>query len=122
MKRYSYLNHGCSFKRFKEIEERGKTLLGKRVHRHTSLKPLYLVGASRFERPTSRTPSECAIQTALRPDYFNVCSRVFSFILILLITSCFKPSFTVVGAVLSSLSLLCKEFSTCLLSVFITSI
>lgn len=27
-----------------------------------------MVGASRFERPTSRTPSECAIQTALRPD------------------------------------------------------
>ncbi len=27
-----------------------------------------LVGASRFERPTSRTPSECANQTALRPD------------------------------------------------------
>lgn len=28
-----------------------------------------LVGASRFERPTSRTPSECANQAALRSDY-----------------------------------------------------
>ncbi len=26
------------------------------------------VGANRFERSTSRTPSECAIQAALRPE------------------------------------------------------
>lgn len=29
-----------------------------------------MVGASRFERPTSRTPSECANQAALRPEHW----------------------------------------------------
>ncbi len=29
-----------------------------------------MVGASRFERPTSRTPSECANLAALRPDEY----------------------------------------------------
>ena len=34
-----------------------------------------MVGASRFERPTSRTPSECANQAALRSDTPLRCQR-----------------------------------------------
>jgi hypothetical protein len=35
-----------------------------------------MVGASRFERPTSRTPSECANQAALRSDINLLRSKV----------------------------------------------
>ena len=44
----------------------------------------FLVGAIRFERTASRTPSECASQAALRPDYRKVSSICLSLVLTML--------------------------------------